>query len=190
MDSEIGRILKALEASGKADNTYVILSSDHGLAVGQHGLMGKQNQYDHSVRMPLIIKGPGLQKGKKIDNKVYLQSMFATTCDLASIKTPTTVDFKSIKGLIKGDAKGGENYIFGTYKGFQRMIRSDKFKLIVYPEVKRVQLFDLVNDPLEITNLASKKEFSEIKSNLMKELVLKQHELGDYIKLNTIEDYR
>ncbi|MFH4967455.1 sulfatase-like hydrolase/transferase [Gaetbulibacter sp. M240] len=184
LDSEIGRILKALEASGKADNTYIIMSSDQGLAVGQHGLMGKQNQYDHSVRMPLIIKGPGLKKGKKVSNKVYLQSMFATTCDLASIKTPETVEFKSLKGLLFGDTHGGEDYIFGTYKGFQRMIRSDKYKLIVYPEVKTIQLFDLENDPMEIQNLASNKSYDVIKNKLMKELILKEGELYDYITIN------
>lgn len=79
LDREIGRVLKALKASGKMENTYVILTSDHGLAVGQHGLMGKQNQYDHSVRMPLIIRGPGLEPGKRVNEMVYMQSVFATT---------------------------------------------------------------------------------------------------------------
>jgi len=183
-DRELGRILKALEASGKADNTYVILSSDHGLAVGQHGLMGKQNQYDHSIRMPLIIRGPNLGSGKKVDNKVYLQSMFATSCELASIKIPETVEFKSINDLLHGGKTGGEKYIFGTYKGFQRMIRSDEYKLIIYPQIKMVQLFDLKKDPLEITNLAENKNYKKIKKQLFKELIIKQKELGDYITLD------
>ncbi len=183
-DRELGRILKALKASGKADNTYVILSSDHGLAVGQHGLMGKQNQYDHSIRMPLIIKGPNLGIGKKVNNKVYLQSMFATTCELASIEIPETVEFKSINDLLHGRKSGGEEYIFGTYKGFQRMIRSDEYKLIIYPQIKMVQLFDLKKDPLEITNLAENKNYKKIKKQLFKELIIKQKELGDYITLD------
>ncbi|RLD73388.1 MAG: sulfatase [Bacteroidetes bacterium] len=183
-DRELGRILKALEASGKADNTYVILSSDHGLAVGQHGLMGKQNQYDHSIRMPLIIKGPTLGRGKKVNSKVYLQSMFATTCELASIEIPETVEFKSIKDLLYGENSGGEKYIFGTYKKFQRMIRSDDYKLIIYPQIKMVQLFDLENDPNEMTNLATDKIHQKIKIDLFKKLVQKQKELGDYLVLN------
>ncbi len=183
-DRELGRILKALEASGKSDNTYIILSSDHGLAVGQHGLMGKQNQYDHSVRMPLIIKGPNLDKGRIIKNKVYLQSMFATTCDIANIQTPETVDFKSINGLLNGNSDGGENYIFGTYKDFQRMIRSDQYKLILYPHIKKVQLFDIENDPLEMNNLASNEDYQNKKIDLMKKLVLKQQELGDFMTIN------
>ncbi|MEN8248294.1 MAG: sulfatase-like hydrolase/transferase, partial [Bacteroidota bacterium] len=103
-DREIGRILKALEVSGKMDNTYVILTSDHGLAVGQHGLIGKQNLYDHSIRMPLIIKGPGLEAGEKSDEMVYLQSMYATTCELAGIQIPETVEYKSLKDLMIKDS--------------------------------------------------------------------------------------
>lgn len=183
-DRELGRILKALKASGKADNTYVILSSDHGLAVGQHGLMGKQNQYDHSIRMPLIIKGPNLGRGKKVNNKVYLQSMFATTCELAFIEIPETVEFKSIKDLLSEEKSEGEKYIFGTYKNFQRMIRSDDYKLIIYPQIKMAQLFDLKNDPNEMNNLATDKIHQKIKIDLFKKLVQKQKELGDYLVLN------
>ncbi|MDA0197047.1 MAG: sulfatase-like hydrolase/transferase [Bacteroidetes bacterium] len=189
LDQQMGRILAALEKSGKAENTYIIFSSDHGLALGQHGLMGKQNQYDHSVRMPLIIKGPGLEKGKKVSNKVYLQSIFATTCDLASIKTPETVEFKSLNGLLQGSGPGGEDLIFGTYKAFQRMIRSDEYKLIIYPEVKKIQLFDLINDPKEMNNLAGKEEYENVKKEMMQQLLLKQKELGDYLVLDPVEDY-
>jgi len=188
-DREMGRILEALENSGKADNTYVILSSDHGLAVGQHGLLGKQNQYDHSVRMPLIIKGPGLKKGRQVNNKVYLQSLFATTCDLASLETPGTVEFRSINDLLQGSDQGGEDYIFGTYKEFQRMIRSDEYKMIIYPQVNKIQLFDLVNDPLETNNLAGNKKYRKIKKELMKQLLLKQMELGDDLVLGPLDEY-
>ena len=85
LDAQIGRILEALERSGKAASTYVILTADHGLAVGQHGLMGKQNLYDHSTRMPLLVAGPGIPRGKRVDAMVYQHSMFATTCELAGV---------------------------------------------------------------------------------------------------------
>ncbi len=62
MDAQIARILEALDRSGKAANTYVISTADHGLAVGEHGLMGKQNLYEHSVRMPYVIAGPGIAR--------------------------------------------------------------------------------------------------------------------------------
>jgi choline-sulfatase len=187
IDNQLGRILEALEKSGKAENTYIIFTSDHGLAVGQHGLMGKQNQYDHSIRMPLIIKGPNLEKGKRINNKVYMQSIYATTCDLASIETPKTVEFKSFYNLLltNGDYYG-EEYVFGTYKKYQRMIRSDKYKLIIYPKVNKIQLFDLINDPKEIQNLAYNKKYRKIKKELYKQLQLKQVELEDDLDLNSI----
>lgn len=182
-DHEIGRILKALEASGKMENTYVILTSDHGLAVGQHGLMGKQNQYDHSVRMPLIIKGPGLKAGKKIDELVYMQSLFATTCDLAGIPIPETIDFGSLQNLMTHKNVKGEDYIFGAYKDLQRMIRSDRYKLIAYPHIKKIQLFDIEKDPHETTDLSNKKEFDKIKKQLFETMIQKQKELGDFMVL-------
>lgn len=185
-DREIGRILKALEATGKMENTYVFLTSDHGLAVGQHGLMGKQNQYDHSVRMPFIIRGPGLEAGKKIDEQVYMQSMFATTCDLAGIEIPETVDFESLKGLLTRKNETGEEYIFGAYKDLQRMIRSDKYKLIVYPKVGEIQLFNLEKDPREISNLYKQNGYEKITAELFKELKKKQKLYGDYLTLKEL----
>lgn len=177
--------MKALEASGKMENTYVILTSDHGLAVGQHGLMGKQNQYDHSVRMPLMIIGPGLTPGKKIDEQVYMQSMYATSCDLAGISIPQTVDFKSLKPLLTDDNAKGEEYIFGAYKNLQRMVRSQQYKLIVYPEVARMQLFDVKHDPLELNDLSDDPHYSEIKSKMIEKLKEQQAKFGDQLNLRT-----
>jgi choline-sulfatase len=93
---QIGRIVAALEKSGKARNTSVIMTADHGLAVGEHGLLGKQNLYDCSVRIPLIVAGPGIPAGKRVDAMVYQHSMFATTCELSGVKTPAHVEFPSL----------------------------------------------------------------------------------------------
>ncbi len=186
-DREIGRILKALETSGKMENTYVILTSDHGLAVGQHGLMGKQNQYDHSVRMPLIIAGPDLKAGKKIGEMVYMQSLFATTCDLAGIEMPETVNFGSLKDLMTTQRAKGEEYIFGAYRDLQRMIRSQQYKLIAYPHIQKIQLFDLESDPHETTDLSDVKKYRKIKRMLFRELMKKQQELGDFMVLRETE---
>ncbi len=188
-DNELGRILKALEESGQKDNTYIILTSDHGLALGQHGLMGKQNQYDHSVRMPFIIVGPDIEEGKRIDDMIYMQSVYATTCDLANIEIPESVEFKSIEGLLNGKSEG-EEYIFGGYKHLQRMLRTDKYKLIIYPKVNEIQLFDMENDPMENDNLAYNKEYKETVKIMFTALVKKQKELGDnlILELNKILD--
>lgn len=186
MDHEIGRILKALEKSGKADNTYIIFSSDHGLAVGHHGLMGKQNQYDHSVRMPLFISGPGINPGTKSDALVYLQSIYATTCELAGLPVPQTVDFPSLKGILDGKEDNVHEAIFGNYRHFQRMVRTDKYKLILYPHIGKKQLFDLENDSEEKVNLFDDGNYIEIGNELFNKLLELQKEIGDtlHITLN------
>jgi len=73
LDAQIGRVLQALEANGQADNTWIFFTADHGLAVGQHGLMGKQNMYEHSLRVPFIVVGPGVNPDRKIATPIYLQ---------------------------------------------------------------------------------------------------------------------
>jgi arylsulfatase A-like enzyme len=75
MDAQIGKILDALEASGKADNTYIFFTAHHGLAAGEHGFLGKQNMYESSVQVPLMMSGPGLEAGKQVGAQVYLQDV-------------------------------------------------------------------------------------------------------------------
>lgn len=182
-DKELGRILDALEASEHKDNTYIIFTSDHGLAVGMHGLMGKQNMYDHSMRVPFIITGPDVKKNHRIDAMIYMQNIFATTCDYAGIPVPETVDFQSVRPLIEGEQAEGEGYIFGYFRDRHRMLRSERYKLIAYPLAGEVQLFDLQEDPYETTNLANKPEYRKLKETLYQALIAKQKELGDTIKI-------
>lgn len=179
MDAQIARILETLNQSGQASNTYAIFTSDHGLAVGEHGLLGKQNLYDHSVRMPYIITGPGIPRGKRIDALVYQHSTFATTCELAGIPIPKSVEFPSLLSLIKGESSTQNDAVFCWYRKFQRSVRTQEYKLIVYPEVRMTQLFNLTADPWETVNLAAKPEFSATKTHLLDRLRRFQHDLGD-----------
>jgi arylsulfatase A-like enzyme len=184
MDAQIGLILDALEKSGKADNTYVIFTADHGLAVGQHGLMGKQNMYDHSIRMPLLISGPGIPKGKRVDELVYQHSAFATTCDLGGVPIPKEVEFPSLVDLLKSRGTPKHDAVFSYYKDFQRAVRTKDHKLIVYPQAGVTQLFDLNKDPWETTNLAQKPEHRALKEQLMHRLRQFQGELGDPLNMS------
>jgi arylsulfatase A-like enzyme len=177
-DEQIGRILDALEESGEYDNTYIIFSSDHGLAVGSHGLMGKQNQYDHSIRMPLVMCGPDIKAASRIDDLVYLHSMYATTCELAAVAVPRQVEFKSLVPVISG-CDCGEDAIFGSYKNTQRMVRTKRYKLIMYPQAKETQLFDLEKDPHEINNLAYKPAYRDKVYALFAEFLHLQRRVGD-----------
>lgn len=178
MDSQVGRILEALEKSGKASNTYVIFTADHGLAVGQHGLMGKQNLYDHSVRMPYIICGPGIPH-KKVDALMYQHSTFATTCGLAGIPVPESVEFPSLTPLILGRAREQYDAVFCWYRTFQRSVRTREHKLIVYPEAGVAQLFNIAKDPWETKDLSAKRDSAALKEHLLDRLRRFQRELGD-----------
>ena len=178
MDAQIGRILEALEKSGRAANTYVIFTADHGLAVGQHGLMGKQNLYDHSVRMPYVIAGPGIQR-KKVDALIYQHSTFATTCELAGVVAPKSVEFPSLLGLIHGQDKEQHDAVFCWYRNFQRSVRTQEHKLIVYPQAGVTQLFDLQRDPWETKDVSGRPEYGAVRVRLMERLRRFQRELGD-----------
>ena len=154
MDTQIGRILDAVEASGEADNTYIIFTSDHGLAVGHHGFMGKQNPYEHSVRVPFFIVGPGMEAGRRIDERIYLQDVAPTVMELAGAEVPPHMDFKSLLPLIEGEQDEHYPAIYGTYTNKQRMVIEDDWKLIVYPKVPVVRLYNLAEDPLEMNDRA------------------------------------
>lgn len=188
-DEVIGRILDELERSGLDQNTIVIFTSDHGLAVGSHGLMGKQNLYEHTVRVPLIFKGPNIQQNVKSDGMVYMQGLYATTCDLAGIPTPATVDFPSLLPQLRQPEAKGQEYIWGSYRHHQRMLRSDRYKLIVYPKVKQIQFFDMEKDPYETKNLAHKSKYKQMVTEFFKKLQDKQHEFDDHLDLGTLDAY-
>ncbi|WNC68210.1 sulfatase-like hydrolase/transferase [Thalassotalea nanhaiensis] len=189
MDAQIGRILDSLESSPYADNTIVVFTSDHGLAVGKHGLLGKQNQYDHSIRAPFIIAGKGIEQGKVSKGNFYLNSLFPTTAELAGIEVPATVQAKSIVPLLSeqgmSDQKSGlYDYIYGSYRHYQRMVRTDDFKLIYYPMIKQTQLFDLKNDPEELNNLAADPNYHEQLVMLQSKLIDLMKELDDPLDFN------
>ena len=128
LDEQVGKIISHLENQDMLKNTYIIFTSDHGLAVGQHGLIGKQSLYDHSIRVPMIISGPKIKKGSRFDQDIYLQDIVPTTLELANISISNEIDFKSFYNLIiNGDDKkihdGIEEII---YSGF-----SFRFKAIL-----------------------------------------------------------
>ncbi len=170
------------------DNTYIFFGADHGLSVGQHGLLGKQSLFDHSIRLPMMVLGPDIPKGKKIDVDVYLQDIMATSLELAGIEKPQYVEFNSFMDLIKGQNTEGHynNGIYGAYMDVQRMIRKDGFKLLVYPKIEKVLLFDLENDPEEITDVAGKPENSDKVNTMFKELLALQKVMGDELELTPL----
>jgi len=185
MDAQIGRILKALEETGKKDNTYIIFSADHGLACGNHGLLGKQNMYEHSMKPPLIVVGPNIPKNEQREALVYLQDVMATTLDLADVAKPAYVEFNSLMPLIR-DAKKASAYdaIYGCYVADrQRMIRVGDMKLIVYPRAKRLRLYDLKADPMELDDLSGNPGYWKTIRSLFKQLIQLQKDMDDKLEL-------
>ncbi len=160
LDAQIGRILDALEASGQAENTYIVFTSDHGLACGHHGLMGKQNMYEHSMRVPFVVVGPGVTAGQRIDAPIYVQDIMPTTLEWAGAKVPEGVDFRSLVPLLQGKSDGWRDTIYGAYMDFQRMIVRRGYKLNAYPKIDVVLLHHLQNDPNEIRDLSENPDYA------------------------------
>jgi arylsulfatase A-like enzyme len=186
MDAQIGRILDALEASGKAGETWIFFTSDHGLAVGHHGLLGKQNMYDHSVRVPFVIVGPGVEAGKKIEAPIYLQDVMPTALELAGVERPDHVQFQSLLPLLNGESQGAYDAVYGAYLDKQRMITQGGYKLILYPEIAKLRLYHLESDPKELRDLADDSRNRTTIQRLFARLLELQQETGDGLALKAI----
>lgn len=156
IDIQIGRVLKKLEAMGELENTYVIYTSDHGMAIGRHGLQGKQNLYEHTFRVPYIVMGPGVKKGRAPGN-IYLLDTLATLCDLAGIPAPESNEGESFKSVLTGEGKTVRDTLYGAYTGGTkpgiRCVKNGDWKLIKYDTldgaVHETQLFNLAENPNE-----------------------------------------
>ena len=183
MDAQMGLILDALDATGKADNTYIFFTADHGLAVGHHGLIGKQNLYDHSVRVPLMVTGPGVPKNRKIDAPVYLQDIMPSALELAGVRKPQHVQFKSLLPLIDGRAERSYDAIYGGYIDLQRMVSTGGYKMIYYAKISKTLLYNLKADPLEMNNLADDPANARLLGKLKARLKELQKEVGDTLNL-------
>lgn len=178
VDAQIGRILDALEAQGQLDNTIIVFAGDNGLAVGQHGLLGKQNIYDHSVRVPLIIAGPGIKGNQQSSSLCYLLDVFPTLCALTNVQAPESIEGKSLVPILENPQSQIRDHVFLSFIHTQRGVRTkDNWKLIKYfvNGENTAQLFDLNDDPWEINNLFDQPEYqakqAELQSLLMQNMV-------------------
>ncbi len=154
LDAQIGRILAALKASPRGTNTIVIYAADHGLALGSHGLLGKQNVYEHSMRCPLIIAGPGIPAGRSTEAFTYLFDLFPTICGLAGVPLPAGLEGSDLRPIWSGEQERVRDSVFLPYLGLMRSVREGRWKLICYPEVAHRQLFDLQDDPDELVDVS------------------------------------
>ena len=154
LDEQVGRILAALKESAHADNTLVVYTADHGLGMGSHGLLGKQNVYEQSMRCPLILAGPGIPKGKSSDSFTYIHDLYPTLLEVAEADLPSKVEANSLLPVIEGKSTNIRDSLYLPFQDNQRAVSNRKWKLHVYPKINHRLLFNLAEDPHELNNLA------------------------------------
>ena len=157
IDIQIGRVLARLEEMGELENTYIFYTADHGMAIGRHGLQGKQNLYEHTWRVPMIVKGPGIKPGSRVPGNIYLGDLLATFCDLTGVPAPETNEGTSFKPVLTGEKQTVRETLYGVYNGGakpgMRCVKQGDWKLIEYQSdksgVRETQLFNLKENPHE-----------------------------------------
>lgn len=157
IDIQLGKVLRKLDEMGELENTYIVYTADHGISIGRHGLTGKQNLYEHTWRVPFIVKGPGIEAGARVEGNIYLLDVLPTLCDLAGIEIPETVEGKSFKPVLEGKAESIRDVMYGVYCGGTkpgiRAVKKGDWKLIKWDvmdgAVRETQLFNLKENPNE-----------------------------------------
>jgi arylsulfatase A-like enzyme len=185
LDAQIGRVLAALRKTGLAENTIIVYAADNGLALGSHGLLGKQSVFEHSMRTPLIIGGPGIPRGKSSAAFTYLLDLFPTLCDLAQVQGPADLEGENLRPLWEGRRDKVRESVFLPYLRFQRAVRDERWKLIVYPQIGHMQLFDLQADPHETKDLIDRPENAPHVARLLKLIGQWQAKVGDTLTIPT-----
>jgi arylsulfatase A-like enzyme len=176
IDERLGDIISQLKELGLFENTIIVYAADNGLAVGSHGLLGKQNLYEHSTKVPFIISGPGIPKNKVTDALVYLFDIYPTLAELCGLPEPEGIDGKNLNPVISGEKDNVREALYTAYRNTARAVRTtDDWKFISYPRRNFTQLFHLKNDPLELNNLAGNPQYQK-KVNEMKTLLEEWHQ--------------
>ena len=173
IDLQVAEVVAALEKAGVLEETLIIFAGDHGLALGSHGLLGKQNLYEHSMRTPLIIAGPGFQGGEVRDDFAHLHDIPPTILGGVGVDVPSSMDGLDLAHPTERDG------VLTRYKNQQRAWRDDRWKVIWYPRIDRWQVFDLENDPEETTDLADDPEHIERLARLQRRLAEVRAAEGD-----------
>ena len=201
IDVQIGRVLKKLEEMGELENTYIFYTADHGMAIGRHGLQGKQNLYEHTWRIPFVVKGPGIKPGSRALGNIYLLDVLSTICDLTGVEIPKSSEGISFKPVLEGKKETVRDVLYGVYNGGtkpgMRCVKKGDWKLIKYDvmdgEVQETQLFNLKENPEEYiaehkkggqqTDLAESPEHAEKLKEMEALLLSEMRRLNDPYRL-------
>jgi choline-sulfatase len=170
LDNYVGLILDRLEQSGQAQNTIVVLTSDHGEMHGEHGLWLKNNLLEDSARVPLMIAGPGIPAGKTFDTPVSQVDLVATLLELGGLQVPRKLRGTSLVSMMQGQPSDHPGYCYGESHSEGNitgsfMIRRGPWKYLHFSWYHDL-LFNLEEDPGELRNLASKPEHASVQREL------------------------
>ena len=156
LDAEMGRVIDALRTTGELDNTVIVFAGDNGLALGQHGLMGKQSTYDHSVHVPLLMAGPGIARGERRQALCYLLDIYPTLCDMLGVAAPPSVEGRSLRPALDDPDAAVRDRLHFAYQDLHRAVTDGRYKLIewVVDGERHTQLFDHAADPRELHDVA------------------------------------
>lgn len=171
LDHCIGKIIYKLEEENLLEDTLFIFAADNGLGVGSHGLMGKQNLYEHSIRVPLIIAGAGLPKNQRRQSPVFIADLYPTILDFLGFKKPETCTTDSLTPTFSGESKIHDSLNL-RYRNHVAGLKRDGFKLIKYlfRDRHRLSLYDLNADPMEINDLSADPEYKERIASMLEEI--------------------
>jgi arylsulfatase A-like enzyme len=179
LDVQVGRVLDAVDASPYAANTIIVFAADSGVARGSHGLIGKQNLYEHSMRVPLIVAGPGIAADKRSDAMCYLFDVLPTLGKLCGIATPQGSNGREFSSVLKDPSQPARPFLMFGYKTIQKALNDGRWKLIRYPHVDRTQLFDLQSDPFETKDLSADPAQAERIKAMLEKLAAEMKADGD-----------
>ncbi|MBC8352026.1 MAG: sulfatase [Planctomycetes bacterium] len=161
VDSQVGRVLAALQKSGKADNTIIVLWSDHGWHLGEKAISGKNTLWDDGTRVPLIFAGPGVTAGQRCTKPAELLDMYPTLIDLCGLSKNDRLEGHSLMPQLK-DADAARQWpAITTHNHDNHGVRSEHWRYIHYADGSE-ELYDMRKDPNEWKNLASNPRFASI----------------------------
>src|SRR4051794_35882124 len=181
MDAQVGKVLDALEHSGQANNTIVIFTSDHGYHLGEHDFWAKVSLHEESAKVPLIISVPG-KKPAVCASLVELVDLYPTVASLCGLEVPARLQGKNIAPLLDDPGRQVRDAAFSvapSSKGF--LLREDKWAYIQYGEdaSEGIELFNMIKDPQQFTNLAGKAEFAPVVDSFKAKLAAKLKAVRD-----------
>ncbi len=165
MDSQVGRLLGALDAAGLADNTVVVLWGDNGWHLGEKGITGKTTLWEPSTHVPLIFAGPGVAAGGRCQQPAELLDIYPTLIDTCGLPPRSDLDGHSLVPQLKNAGAARAWPAITTHGPNNHGIRTERWRYIRYLDGAE-ELYDVIADPNEWTNLASVPAHAEIKQTL------------------------